>query len=194
MSDPYRPKIDFIVFIKTNFYYFVFWGEKWLVCFLPGFVRFILTRMSPFRSRPGSMVMQILVWLSPWTLLQTDTQPLTTKTHIKHKHKPTLLNAWLPNFVFAFNRKGHPYWKQHSCSLRAWSYSGRVQWCMGKAHVRSSECVCVCVCDSETPQTQRAACDWTSWRLGYMPGKHEQYRVGKHGVFLTRSQMCRRAA
>ncbi len=52
----------------------------------------------------------------------------------------------------------------------------------------------VCVCDSETPQTQRAACDWTSWRLGYMPGKHEQYRVGKHGVFLTRSQMCRRAA
>lgn len=28
-----------------------------------------LTRMSPFRSRPGSMVMQMLVWLSPWTLL-----------------------------------------------------------------------------------------------------------------------------
>ncbi len=26
--------------------------------------------MSPFRSRPGSIVMQILVLLSPWTLLQ----------------------------------------------------------------------------------------------------------------------------
>lgn len=26
--------------------------------------------MSPFRSSPGSMVMQMLVWLSPWTLLQ----------------------------------------------------------------------------------------------------------------------------
>lgn len=25
--------------------------------------------MSPFKSSPGSMVMQMLVWLSPWTLL-----------------------------------------------------------------------------------------------------------------------------
>ena len=29
----------------------------------------VLTKMSPFSSRPGSMVMQILVWLSPCTLL-----------------------------------------------------------------------------------------------------------------------------
>lgn len=29
------------------------------------------TRMSPFSRRPGSMVMQMLVWPSPWTLLQT---------------------------------------------------------------------------------------------------------------------------
>lgn len=28
-----------------------------------------LTKMSPFKSSPGSMVMQMLVWLSPWTLL-----------------------------------------------------------------------------------------------------------------------------
>lgn len=31
-----------------------------------------LTRMSPFRSRPGSMVMQILVLLSPCTLLHNN--------------------------------------------------------------------------------------------------------------------------
>lgn len=30
-----------------------------------------LTRMSPLRSKPGSMVMQMLVWLSPCTLLWT---------------------------------------------------------------------------------------------------------------------------
>lgn len=29
-----------------------------------------LTKMSPFKSSPGSMVMQMLVWLSPWTLLR----------------------------------------------------------------------------------------------------------------------------
>lgn len=28
-----------------------------------------LTKMSPFKSSPGSMVMQMLVWLSPCTLL-----------------------------------------------------------------------------------------------------------------------------
>lgn len=28
-----------------------------------------LTRISPLRRRPGSMVMHMLVWLSPWTLL-----------------------------------------------------------------------------------------------------------------------------
>lgn len=33
-----------------------------------------LTRMSPFRRRPGSMVMQILVLLSPCTLLQESQQ------------------------------------------------------------------------------------------------------------------------
>ncbi len=154
MSDPYRPKIDFIVFIKTNFYYFVFWGEKWLGCFLTGFVRFILTRMSPFRSRPGSMVMQILVWLSPWTLLQTDTQSLTTKTHIKHKHKPTLLNAWLPNFVFAFNRKGHPHWNN---TAAVWEHEAtRPSSVMyGKSTCALLwVCVCVCVWFRNPPDTE----------------------------------------
>jgi len=63
-------------------------------------------------------------------------------------------------------------------------------------HMRATQSVWECVCDSEAPNPQRprSACDWTPWTLGYMPGKHEQYRVGKHGVFLTRSQMCRRAA
>lgn len=31
---------------------------------------YYLTRMSPFSSSPGSMVMQMLVWLSPCTLLK----------------------------------------------------------------------------------------------------------------------------
>ena len=33
----------------------------------------LLTKISPLRSKPGSMVMQIPVWLSPCTLLQRGT-------------------------------------------------------------------------------------------------------------------------
>lgn len=89
--------------------------------FLTGFVRFILTRMSPFRSRPGSMVMQMLVWPSPWTLLQIS----VTHTHVNHKQphiKNTNMslnirvnNAW--HISICIELKGSSLL---SCSLRAW--------------------------------------------------------------------------
>lgn len=48
-----------------------------------------LTRMSPFRRSPGSMVMQMLVWLSPWTLLQKRKQQ-----QVRQQASTSVLKLW----------------------------------------------------------------------------------------------------
>ncbi len=150
MSDPYVPKIDFIVFINILFYS-LFWGEIWLGCFLTGFVRFILTRMSPFRSRPGSMVMQILVWLSPWTLLQTSVR------HTTVNHKKNTLNT---NISLNLSMHGCQTLYlhltsllMHSCSLRACRKLQRP----GSVMYGKSTCGLLWVCVIQKPPRHRGS-------------------------------------
>lgn len=72
------------------------------------------TRMSPFSRRPGSMVMQMLVWPSPWTLLQTG------KMGKREKHGG---NDWSEHMI----PLSHRLWQQLShraVTRRRWCYSG----------------------------------------------------------------------
>lgn len=59
-----------------------------------------LTRMSPLRSKPGSMVMQMLVWLSPCTLLWTPDTGHLLGPRLASTNRPRLNRSPSPPLGF----------------------------------------------------------------------------------------------